>query len=482
MALSGATRARNRRGWRGFFKSMRQRRLRYRSLHPAIVLLPLLLLALACSAIAAPALDRRFGDEGVVRTPLPESLRFAIARAARAPLIEDLAPQRGGKMVAALASGGRAPYLGAARYRLDGSLDRGFGIGGFARTDRYFRGLKGEAQAQAVAVQRDRKILIAGHRGSIRANASIAPVLARLRPNGRPDRSFGSGGLVAPRPREKDGVALYGVTVQRNGRIVAVGARNERSGGRPAGLAIAYRPDGRIDRRFGRNGRVAFPHRRVGDGYTALRDIAVLRGGKMLVVGFRGERLFVARLRPNGALDRSFGGGDGKVAIARGASACCSGDAALRVLPGGSIVVLQVNPLFGWKLARLRPSGALERGFGRGGIASFIRPGKLFEPRGMAVQGNGRIVVVGASYGDHKSNHKTKLIFAIHRVLPNGKPDRGFGRRGAKRLPVGHESIGGAALTLPDGSVVTGGGAQLLRPPGGEDRFEYELVLARLSR
>jgi uncharacterized delta-60 repeat protein len=290
-----------------------------------MVVAVVLLLVVAGAAIAAPTLDPRFGEEGVVRTPLSNWLRGAVANSGKGPLIEDLALQRDGKIVAALASGGETPFVGAARYRPNGRLDRSFGPDGFAEFERehLFRGVPGAKQGQAVAVQRDGKILIVGYRNSVFSSGWTAPLLLRLRPNGKPDRSFGSRGLVAPRPREKDGAVLHGVAVQRNGRIVAVGARNERRGGKPAGLVIAYRPDGRVDRRFGRNGRVAFPHRREFS-TTSLRDIVVLPSGKMLVVGYLANRLFVARLWPNGGLDRSFGGGDGKVIRSLGLTGCCS--------------------------------------------------------------------------------------------------------------------------------------------------------------
>ena len=70
-----------------------------------------------------------------------------------------------------------------------------------------------------------------------------APLLARFRSNGALDRTFGRGGIVAPKPalEGKDpsepsygirgGGALQDVAVQPRGPIVAVGARNAAGGG-----------------------------------------------------------------------------------------------------------------------------------------------------------------------------------------------------------------------------------------------------------
>jgi uncharacterized delta-60 repeat protein len=445
----------------------------------AVVLAPIVLLALLGTVVAAQALDPPFGEDGVVRTPFPQWLRAAIANRSKGPLVEDLALQRNGKVVAALASGGEGPYLGAARYRLDGSLDRSFGADGFARTDRFFGRLKGEAQGQAIAIQRGGKILLAGYRED--SNLHAAPVLARLRPNGKPDRGFGSKGLVMPRLREKDAVVLHGVAVQRNGRIVAVGARNERRGGKPAGLVIAYRPDGRIDRRFGHNGRVAFPHRRSIDGYTALRDIVVLPGGKMLVVGYIGDRFLLLRLLPSGALDRGFDG-DGKILIGNELGGCCPSDAALSLLPDGRLIALSAPLGGGQTLFRFHRNGKLDRSFGLQGAIRGASMRKVGSAGDVAIQGNGRIVVAGTAGRLRVPNRTAKFVISILRFQPGGKPDRSFGKHGVKYLPFGYSSIGAAALTLPDGSVVAGGGTQVLSPPGSEDRFEYELVLARLRR
>ncbi len=441
------------------------------------LLVLVLLLALVGAALAAPALDSRFGEGGIVRTPLPEPTRLGIANTGEAPLIEDLALQRDGKFVGALVSGAETPFIGAVRYRPNGGLDRSFGNDGFAILGHDFPGVGGEAQGQAVALQRDRKVLVAGYREN--RYQHVSTLLVRLRPDGKPDRSFGAKGLISPRPRIKGGEVLHDVAVERDGTIVAVGARNELRGGQPAGLVIAYRPDGKVDRSFGKSGRVVFS--RAPQRYTALRDIAVLSSGKLLVVGYFADRLFVARFWPDGRLDRSFGHG-GRVVGGVELGGCCPSDAALSVLPGGHFFVLAGSLSEEQSLYRFLPDGGLDRSFGRRGAlrGAWIRRGG--GTAGLAIQGDGKIVISGTSGRVRPSDGSAKFVISILRALPSGNPDRSFGQNGVKYLPLGHNAPGTSALTLRDGSVVVGGGVQVIAGPESEDKFEYELALARLRR
>jgi uncharacterized delta-60 repeat protein len=442
-----------------------------------------LVLCVAGSSLAAPALNSDFGDGGVVRTPLPKPIRSSIANSGKGPLIEDLASQRNGRIVGALASGAETPFLGAVRYRPGGALDRSFGDGGFADLEREFPGVEGEAQGEGVALQQDGRILVAGYRAVTRYRESrphrFSPLLVRLRPDGRPDPGFGTRGLVSSKPRGSNGEGLHDVAVQRGSGIVAVGARNEFSGGKPAGTVVAYRPDGSIDRRFGRGGRVLFSHRR--EGYTALRDVAVLPSGKLLVAGYLGDRFVVARLRPGGGLDRSFGR-HGKVLLGRDLGACCPSDATLSLLPEGGFLALSA-PLGGAQtLFRFEASGHLDRSFGHRGALRGAWMRKVGLAGGLAVQGNGRIVISGTSGRVRTSDRTARSVISILRALPNGTPDRSFGRNGTEFLPLGYNAVGTSALALGNGGVVVGGGTQVLAGPQSQDRFGYELVLARLHR
>jgi uncharacterized delta-60 repeat protein len=425
----------------------------------------------AGAALGASPLDPGFGEQGVVQTPLPPAEAERVRDSGQGPLIEDLAGARDGGVVAALGSGGETPYFGAARYLPGGALDEGFGEDGFAPLEATYRGVSGEAELEALALQRDGKVVLAGYRRS--RNGHTAPLLVRLRSNGKPDRGFGNGGLVTSHPAGKGAEALHDVLVLPSGGIVAVGARNEHGGGRAAALAIAYRPNGRIDRSFGSGGRILFASRK-GE-YTALRSVALLPSGKLLAAGYRDNRLFVVRLRPNGRLDRSFGG-NGEVAIDLGLTGCCPIRAGLALLPGGGSVVFAGVPSGGTKLVRLKPNGTLQQSFGRRGVV-FDRNGRrLVEPGGLAVQPNGRIVLAGTTVRARPSDGGAQFVFTVARYLPDGRPDRGFGTAGISFHPLGYDSIGTSALALPSGRVLLGGGNRV----ASKGDFDYQLLLAKI--
>jgi uncharacterized delta-60 repeat protein len=439
---------------------------------PRIAILALLFsLVLAGSAVSAPSLDSRFGRDGLAVASMPASERQSIFDSSQGPLISDLALTPGGGFAAAVGSAAEISYFGAAMFRARGSLDRRFGRDGFVQPEDFFPGfgfgfpgLGFAPQATGVAVQRNGKVLLVGYRtGGIFDRPG--PILMRLRPNGSPDTSFGRRGLIAPKPGGKvPPDMLHAVAVQPGGRIIAVGVR-KRKGGRPGGVVVAYRRDGRLDRDFGKGGHVLFYG---GEGFTGLFDLALLPGGKILLAGYRGNRLFVARLRANGRLDRSFGN-NGSVSLDVGlGDGCCPAAASVAALrDGGSVVATSGSGDV--LMVRRRPNGALDRGFGRHGLVR----GNQRSPsvRDVAVQGNGRIVLVGVD-----ARHG-RLNFVVQRFRRDGALDRGFGKHGTETLSLGRSSFGTSAVSLPNGQVVVGGGAQYRR----NDRFEYSLVLPRLN-
>lgn len=424
------------------------------------------------AALAADRTDSSFGEGGVVQVPPPPGAR----QLGVGPVVFDLAQDRDGRLVAALSDyTGEGGYIAAARFLADGRLDTRFGTGGFAEAvgvrDGVVTGLA-SGEAQAVAIQPDGKVVLAGYQlGRDRA----APVLVRFREDGSLDRSFGDDGTVAPRPRGVGDETLHAVLVLPGGRIVAVGGKHEHQGGPPAGLVVAYRPDGSVDRRFGKGGRLLVPAPEGRKEYTGFKAVRRAPGGKLLVAGYSRGRLIVLRLNPTGALDRSFGG-DGKAIVDIGENSGCVGDCDLKtslaVQPGNRILVAADRALAAPKLLRLRGDGTLDRSFGRSGVVSFAN--RLFKAKDLALDGDGRILVAGIGERFF-SRRDVRIVFKALRYLPGGKIDRGFGRGGSQTLPVGEASAAFAVLAQRSGRVVVGGGAQL---PGGH-AVRHRLLLTR---
>lgn len=437
----------------------------------ALVLAFAVALLVVAAAVAGDRTDSSFGENGVVRLPPPPEARALGV----GPVVFDLAQDGEGRIVAALSDyTGQGGYIAAARFRPDGALDTGFGDGGFAEAvgvdDGVVTGLV-SGEAQGIAVQSDGKIVVAGYQ---LGRDKAAPALVRFRDDGSLDPAFGEGGTVAPRPRGVGDEALHAVVVQPGGRIVAVGGKHEHQGGPPAGLVVAYRPDGSVDRGFGQGGRLLFPAPEGRKEYTGFKAVRRAPGGKLLVAGYSRGRLIVVRLTATGALDRSFGG-DGRVVLDIGENRGCVGDCDLKtslaVQPGNRILVAADRALEAPKLVRLRGDGSLDRSFGRGGFVPLA--GRLFKAKDLALDRHGRIVVAGI--GERfRSRRDVTIVFKVLRLLPGGSLDRSFGRAGAQTLPIGEASAAFAALTQASGRVVVGGGAQLA---GGRNR--NRLLLTR---
>ena len=272
---------------------------------------------------------------------------------------------------------------------------------------------------------------------------------------------------------------------------------------RPSAVVIAYRPDGKIDHSFGHAGRFRIIPPRNGrfSGYTGFTEVEALPSGKLLVSGYIHQRYVFYRLTADGRIDRSFGR-NGRVAFAKPGSRSIRFtsffEAPFAVDPRGRIVLCV--PLFPEgpeepiAFRRLLPDGSRDRSFGRSlymerapidthepaprkhGVQFFS-----FEPLALAIDGRGRVLVTGgetAPYtrGQEEPGHED---FTSRRFLPNGRRDRPFGEGGVwHTAPPGSQSLARAALTQPDGKVVAGGWVQIERF-GGNGPGNTAMMLTR---
>jgi uncharacterized delta-60 repeat protein len=428
----------------------------------------LLLVCLVAVALTLPAtagavsnpLDPTFGRDGVVVTPdrnvAGNGSIFSLATA-------------GDKIVAA---GGAEIGFAILRYEGDGTLDPSLrGDRKAERNPSYPGGVVkaelGERGASDVEVQHNGDLLVLGSDGlGMGEGADGSIVLARFRASGRFDPNFGKRGSVKTHLGSNDGGA-FALAVQPNGKIL-VGGFRETWHRRTEGIVVRYLPNGSIDPTFGSQGFVRFrPRHRA---QANIHDVAVLPSGKILVAGsFRG-RFFLARLQPDGRLDRSFGGGDGRVLTdVDGRSYCAFAICAHAnsiALSHGRILLAGVatDPRAEYSVvARYRFNGRLDRGFGKDGIARARRQDHVLTAEKMVLQKDARIVLAGR-YG-----HQV----AVLRFLPNGRPDPSFGHDGFFTRQIGYESAAYAAVVQKGGEVVVGGFAKPNPKPNVEVEFPY---------
>lgn len=187
------------------------------------------------------------------------------------------------------------------RYNENGSLDSSFGTNGKAITD--FFG--SDDLAQAMILQPDGKIVLAGDVVNLPANTNHDFGLARYNPDGSLDTGFGNGGKVTT---DFFGSADSGqcMVLQTDGKLIVGGYVYD--GDYDFGLA-RYNPDGSLDNSFGKSGKVTTDFFEEHDEITSLTlqpDGKIIAGGYAAVNPSK-SLLALARYNTNGKLDTSFG-------------------------------------------------------------------------------------------------------------------------------------------------------------------------------
>jgi uncharacterized delta-60 repeat protein len=132
--------------------------------------------------------------------------------------VNAVAVQEDGKIVVAGSSGAQGVFA-LARYNPDGSLDATFGTGGILTTR-----IGNDAEAHAFALQGDQKIVAAGFTPNCTYPNGSAFALSRYNPDGSLDATFGTGGPVTTVFGPIDDEA-YAVAKQADGKLVAAGSR-----------------------------------------------------------------------------------------------------------------------------------------------------------------------------------------------------------------------------------------------------------------
>jgi uncharacterized delta-60 repeat protein len=336
---------------------------------------------------------------------------------------EAMAVQPDGKvLVAGRARAGAGDDFALVRYERDGSLDTSFGTGGKVTTE---IGSQNDA-AYAIALQPDGKILLAGLTDIATNNTDFA--LVRYNPDGSRDTGFGTQGVVVT-PIGTGADKAYAIVLQPDGKIVVGGESSTTSTGVDFALA-RYNPDGSLDTSFGEGGKVVTP---IQAGTTRDSIYALILqdvGGEKRIVAAGGETDFVlARYTASGALDTSFGAG-GKLFDLFGSTSIGSAEALALTQDGKLIVAGHINNDL--VLARVNPDGGLDTLFGTAGrVTTPLSASDWDRATAVALQADGKLVVGG--WAGSSSNGD----FALVRYEASGALDSSFGNAGKVVMPVG---------------------------------------------
>jgi uncharacterized delta-60 repeat protein len=260
------------------------------------------------------------------------------------------------------------------------------------------------------------------------------------------DPTFGAGaGYVTT---ATGGGGLAKVLVQPSGNIVVAGEASipvtttttTKHGGTTTTTtnlgvfgAATYNPDGSLDTAFGSGGIVRQPFAgNSGGGFrsAALEPTGTTGDSKILLAGSAiGQNgLALMRLNANGTLDTTFGS-NGQVITPFQTSGSTSGHQesarGIAVTSTGQILVVGDDNLDTVLLARYNPDGSLDATFGSGGEATTVFSTPI-NVRGMALQPDGKFVVVGIDAGEGM----------VLRYNANGSLDSTFGSGGVVTTAV----------------------------------------------
>lgn len=360
---------------------------------------------------------------------------------------EAIAVQPDGKIVVAGNVGPSNSYdVGVVRYNEDGSLDPTFGLGGLAVIEASIY----MDFAMDIALQPDGKILLAGRifNGSAGSSSSL---LIRLLPNGELDNNFGTGGIVNPQFGGTDNNA-EAIALQQDGKILIGGHHNDRF------AVMRFNTDGSFDNTFGNAG---LAKATVGISMCYINDIALQKDGKIIAAGMGFNELSnygfaVARFNTDGSLDIDFADlgtkifniGDGNDFILD--VEIQSND---KIVLGGH-TWLANQPILQHDLAvvRLNVDGSIDLTFGNNGstITNIVYGGNY--GTAMVLQTDDKIIL--------NSNIATQFAedVAILRYTADGILDNTFGTNGITTLDVAGRADYCEGLALqPDGKIVTTG-------------------------
>jgi uncharacterized delta-60 repeat protein len=435
-------------------------------------LVPAVLAAVVATAAGGAAgaggtLDPSFGVGGKVVTDLGVNSSDGASAAA---------VQADGKIVVAGTSDAKRKGADFAlvRYTAGGKLDRSFGTGGKVLTD--FGKVE---RLAAVTVQADGKIVVAGDTGEILSGSFIEGrfALARYTSSGKLDPTFGQGGKVVTEPGgNHDVAAAADIAQQSDGKIVVVGTAYYTDASRSYDdvAVVRYLNSGKLDLSFGTGGKVQTDMAKKGADEPSA--VAVQPDGKIVVVGRTSHNgsaarapladFGIVRYLRSGKLDPSFGTG-GKV-ITDLQTNSDDWPHALAMAAGGKLVVAgstatkrpdgMVNLDSNFGVVRYTASGRLDAGFGTAGkIITDLGRKSGDGASGVAIQPDGKIVVVGAS----DATHQYDTEFALIRYTATGKLDTSFGTSGKVLTAFGAETSDyAAAVVIQKAGIVVVGNSQ----------------------
>jgi uncharacterized delta-60 repeat protein len=338
------------------------------------------------------SVDTSFGTRGIVLTALGTDMNVATA----------IVEQDDGKAVVAGGAyvSTHQGAFALARYTRRGALDPAFGRGGEVLTPLGGPPPRNKwdiETARSLVLQPDGRIIAAGFLNDVVDTERVG--IVRYRPTGALDATFGKSGKVVADLGTRHDSSAQAVALQHDGKVVVAGSTLIPAGlpSESSRFALArFTGRGELDAHFGTGGKVIAPPL----GYWDQGNAVVLQAdGKIVVAGIArmrgGDQLGLARFLPNGAVDTAFGN-NGTVVT----NFAVLSPPAIALQPDGKIVVAcGLNGPRDFGLGRYETDGTLDTTFGvNGKVRTRLPTGS--KATTVLIQTDGKIVAGGSSGGD----------------------------------------------------------------------------------
>ena len=331
----------------------------------------------------------------------------------------------------------------------DGSLDTRFAGDGKLALD--ISGMNSDDESVGLVVQPDDFVVLAGTGGK-----DFAAV--RFKTDGSLDSGFDTDGKVTVNIASNALVTdstdeAFSVALQSDGRILIGGRAFTGFDSNGSAAVVRLGTDGKLDTTFDTDGKFV---QDLNGGRETLAAIAVQADGKILVAGDEGRDFFAFRLTAAGTLDATYGTA-GKVLVDLVGNDVSDRARGLVIQPDG-LAVLAGTSGADFAAIRLDASGKLDTGFdGDGKVVTNLSDQSFEFTRGMALQADGKVVLVGTTDdGDNRN-------FAAVRFNADGSIDTTFGTNGRVVIDfggmgnLGREDMANAVAIQDDGKIVIGG-------------------------
>jgi uncharacterized delta-60 repeat protein len=320
------------------------------------------------------------------------------------------------------------------KYQTNGTLDTTFGNAGVVFVD---FGTSG-CVANAVVIQDDGKIVVAGHN-----NSDFA--VARLNENGTLDLSFDLDGLVTTSfGTSSNFESINALVIQKDGKILAVGTAQ--NGNFDFALA-RYNDNGSLDTSFDNDGKLITSHPNGLNEYC--NAVAIQNDDKIVVAGYIStgstNDFEIIRYNVNGSFDTTFNF-TGKVFTDFGTTQDIAN--AIKIQSDNKIVVAGsssngINSFFA--LARYNDDGLLDTSLDIDGKLTTAFGTNDATGNALFIQNDTKIIVGGSSGSD----------FGLARYNNNGTLDITFDTDGKVTTDFDNYSENGLQMAMQtDGKII----------------------------